>query len=295
MIGSAMKTAIIIVCVLFALIGPQLGNAAEAEEKIATGDEIEKTEGGVVLGDQEIFGPFLADPKKPEFSLNIRFYHTPTETFPGFFAKLGETFSIYRNETASHHLWEIEAEASVSSLFNLATSSFDLINSDFYVGFPVSWRKGQWSAKLTLSHQSSHLGDEVLLNSDLNRINLSFEEISGFLSWDYRSLRLYFGGGTLLRRSPSSIDRLRIQGGAEWWIPLPIQAFEPYIAFDYKAFQEHNFYPELSSRLGLRFFGSNKSRRSLHAIIDTYYGHSPHGQFYRDKIFYLGAGVNVDL
>ncbi len=47
--------------------------------------------------------------------------------------------------------------------FDLSAPSSDLINTDYVVGVPLSWRSGGWSTRVRLYHQSSHLGDEFLL------------------------------------------------------------------------------------------------------------------------------------
>jgi hypothetical protein len=67
----------------------------------------------------------------------------------------------------------------------------DLINADYIIGFPLSNRNGPWSARARLFHQSSHLGDEFLLQPQkpelkATRINLSFEtiELLGALEWE---------------------------------------------------------------------------------------------------------------
>ncbi len=82
------------------------------------------------------------------------------------------------------------------------------------MGIPVSWRRGDWSTRVRLYHQSSHVGDEFLLeNPAFNRVNLSFEEVEAILSYDHRWVRVYADGGNLLHREPAVPDRHRIQMG----------------------------------------------------------------------------------
>ena len=91
----------------------------------------------------------------------------------------------------------------------------DLINSDYQLGFPVTPREGPFSARIRLYHQSSHLGDEFLLNNpQVTRVNYSFEEADAVGSFEYRWLRLYAGGGYLLHREPQ-IKRAKVQWGME--------------------------------------------------------------------------------
>ncbi|MEK7826807.1 MAG: DUF1207 domain-containing protein [Thermodesulfobacteriota bacterium] len=70
----------------------------------------------------------------------------------------------------------------VLAQFNLDSSSNDLINADYVIGFPLSYRNGPWSERARLFHQSSHLGDEFLLlpqrpELKVTRMNLNFETI----------------------------------------------------------------------------------------------------------------------
>lgn len=48
----------------------------------------------------------------------------------------------------------------VASLLDLATSSSELLTTDYYVALPVTVRRGGWATSLALWHESSHIGDE---------------------------------------------------------------------------------------------------------------------------------------
>ena len=60
------------------------------------------------------------------------------------------------------------------------------------------------------THQSSHLGDEFILNSKtpINRINLSFEELDLKVAYEPASwLRIYGGGSMLVDRDTKELKR----------------------------------------------------------------------------------------
>lgn len=89
----------------------------------------------------------------------------------------GENFGFYTKRQGCRG-WQVGLLAGVFSQFNLDAPSTDLINDDYIVGIPVSWRHGAWLTQVHLYHQSSHIGDEFLLeNPAFNRVNLSFEEV----------------------------------------------------------------------------------------------------------------------
>ena len=79
--------------------------------------------------------------------------------------------------------FQINIFGAVFSQFNLDAPSTDLINSDFQFGVPFTFRHGPLSARLRVFHQSSHVGDEFLLNNpDFKRVNLTFEMVEAMLS-----------------------------------------------------------------------------------------------------------------
>ena len=102
---------------------------------------------------------------------------------------MGETFVLYRNAAPLNGQWEIALQAGVFSIFNMNAQSKDLVNADYTVGLLTSYRTGPFSGFLRLHHQSSHLGDEFILDSPtpVNRINLTFEEVDLKLSYELTS------------------------------------------------------------------------------------------------------------
>src|SRR4029078_8618533 len=135
-----------------------------------------------------------------------------------FAADFGETFAIYRNKAFLDGEWESGLRAGVFSIFAVSAASIDLVNADYRVGFLSSYRKGALSGFLRIQHQSSHLGDEFLLNNlGITRINMSYEELDVKLSYQLCPwLRLYGGGGYIVHRFPEDLGR----GTTQWGIEL---------------------------------------------------------------------------
>ena len=80
------------------------------------------------------------------------------------------------------------------------------MNADYFFGLPVSARWGWFSAMVRVYHQSSHLGDEFLLDHTVQRVNLSYEAVDLFPSvdlWDWG--RVYLGGGYLFDTDPGDL------------------------------------------------------------------------------------------
>ena len=169
-----------------------------------------------------LFAPLHADPRWPHFSIAYRSISSglgPTKTGS---ANFGETFALYRDAAPLNGQWEIAIQAGVFSTFNMDASSKDLVNADYTAGLLTTYRTGPFSGFLRIHHQSSHLGDEFILDSPtpVHRVNLSFEEIDLKLSYELFSwLRVYGGGGILMDRDPSTLGRGTSQFGLEFTSP----------------------------------------------------------------------------
>jgi hypothetical protein len=153
-------------------------------------------------------------------------------------------------------------------------------------------------------HQSSHLGDELLLgNPGINRLNLSFEELEALLSLDSPGGwgRLYAGGGYLLHRDPASLDRAKVQWGVElrgptWhWARLERAvkgslAITPIFGADFKSFEEQGWTVNTSVMGGLEWWGTQATRR-FRMLLNYYHGFNPYGQFFSQKVETFGLGL----
>jgi len=69
----------------------------------------------------------------------------------------------------------LSLRAGVFSDFDLNATSHDLVNADYLGGLYSSFPVGGWSAFGRLFHQSFRLGDEFLLRTHLQCVNLSYE------------------------------------------------------------------------------------------------------------------------
>ncbi len=243
----------------------------------------------------ELFRPSLADPKEPRFFVSPRHYDTGTDTLWLVEVGYGANFPVYGRIDEAGNGWNVGISGGLFGLFNLEAKSFDLINADYTVGVPLTWREGNTSGRLRLYHQSSHLGDEFLLNARPERINLSYEALEGLIAYDLAPFRVYGGGEVLLHREPADLDRLMAHAGIEYFSAaattlLPGLRGRPFAGLDLKSYAEHNWAIDRSLKVGMQFDAPH-SDHYLRLSIDGYRGYSPHGQFYDDSISYLGLGV----
>ncbi|MGR9088848.1 MAG: DUF1207 domain-containing protein [Gammaproteobacteria bacterium] len=247
-----------------------------------------------------LFKPLLADPRWAHFSAAYRNYQN--NNFDGRdigSVSFGETIPIYRNNFGQSTVqWETGIQAGVFSDFNLEASSSDLVNTDFIASIYSSIRAGQFSAFGRIYHQSSHLGDEFLLrkiDSKFERVNLSYEGVDLRLSYELPyGVRLYGGGGGLFHREPSDLKIWSTQYGVEFRSPWRIEAasMRPIVAVDIKNFEENDWNTDVSARAGVEFDNLQVLSRKLQVLVEYYNGYSPSGQFYNQKVEYVGLGAH---
>jgi len=241
------------------------------------------------LPETELFAPLLADPRQPRFSMSYQDYHTPSNEFSAASVALGEYFGFAQGLFGRAGSSQIGIQAAVFALFNLDAPSSDLVNADYWIGFPLSYRKGPWSYLVRLYHQSSHLGDEFLLgNPGVNRVNLSYEELEGLVSYEWERLRVYGGGGYLVHAEPELAPK-QLHAGAEYIRRRAAGRFDFVAAVDLRSPEEIDWRVSRSYQAGLEFKAA--SARRVRLMLEYYRGHSPNGQFYRESLRYTGLGL----
>ena len=255
----------------------------------------EAPDGFELLPRVEIFDPLIADPRQPHFSASYLWYlNDPQLTHVGS-ANFGETFALLGGDVWGGR-WEIGFLGGTFSIFDLGADSYDLVNTDFWAGPTFSARRGPISAQLRLYHQSSHLGDEFLLNNEVDRVNVSYEGVDVILSGDpWPWLRLYGGGGVLLNTYPTNLHRLSAQLGVELESPVAFlgNSLRPIAAFDYASREENHWREELSAAGGLQLENPRLSKLRVQILAQWFKGNSPNGQFFVRRIDSVGVGVHL--
>jgi hypothetical protein len=254
------------------------------------------------------FCPLIADPK------GQRSFVSYLRGDEGFVARdvasvgVSDQFGLFRvNGARAGDGVQVSLAGSVFAQFDLGAPSYDLVNADYIIGLPVTVRRGGFSARLRVYHQSSHLGDEFLLRGDstprVERENLSFESVEGLLSQDLGPLRVYGGGEWLFNRSPDGLERSIAHGGLELRSTGSARfgnaARARLVAgVDLKSVAEQDWRTAVSARTGIevgrvREDGDRGRRWSL--LFEYYEGPSPYGQFYARAVRLTGLGFHFVL
>lgn len=252
----------------------------------------------VLFPSGDLFAPPLADQKQPRFHTTWQKYRTHFGHFDIISVGFGENFGITRGPGRREgDGWQLSVSGAVFAIFNLDGPSFDLLNADYIVGFPLSFRRGNISTRFRFYHQSSHLGDEFLLDPSppgppVERINLSFETIELLGSWEHKGYRVYGGGSYIVRIEPTELGKKRLQAGLEYRGQRRIWKAGRFLAgLDVQAWNETNWDRDWSAKAGLRFKSPYGEVRSVQLLLEYYEGHAPHGQFFPLEVDYFGLSL----
>jgi hypothetical protein len=265
--------------------------------------------------ENDVFRPLWADPKQPQFfatwqSTRIRNAlpagTTRTSHLNIGSVGFGENFGLVGKRDGCDG-WQVGLLPGVFAQFNLDSGSTDLINADYVIGIPVSFRSGLFSGRVRLFHQSSHLGDEFLRNNPgVQRVNLSFEVLEAILSLDAPGGwgRVYAGGATAIHVEPSNLDRNSVHWGGELrgsTIRWPVLArlisgsrLTPIFGADFQAFEELNWTINTNVLGGLEWSKVASDRR-FRFLLNYYHGYAPYGQFFGTKLEMFGFGFYLSF
>ncbi len=256
----------------------------------------------------DVFRPLLADPKQPQFFAAYQATRVRTDNTSANIGSVGfgENFGLVGRRNGCDG-WQVGILGGVFAQFNLDVGSTDLINADYVIGFPVSWRSGLVSTRVRLYHQSSHLGDEFLLgNPGFSRVNLSFEALEAIVSLDTPGGwgRVYAGGSYLVHREPAALDRNGVQWGLELRGPtiaapilrtqLPGLRLTPVFGADFKSFEELSWIINSNVVGGLEWSKAGGNRR-FRLLLNYYHGFAPYGQFFAQKVEWFGIGLYLSF
>jgi hypothetical protein len=243
-----------------------------------------------------LFAPLSADPRWPKFTVAYSYYFGDSQFTHVGSAEAGASIAIVQKDTRRSHSWEIGLQAGIFSIFDFGAPSTDLVNADYLGGLTFSYAFDSFVFFTRFFHQSSHLGDEFLLNNEVERINLSFEQLEVLLSYDPRPwARVYGGAAAIVRIEPSNIDRWLLQAGAEFR-PLTSKSkvrVQLLTAVDLQLWQQSNWVPDASFIVGATLDPIGEASYRVDFLLRYYIGRSPNGQFFSERIHTLGPAAQL--
>ena len=246
----------------------------------------------------DVFRPLVADPVEPRFFVSLVSLDVGGENISMAPVGAGVNFGLYRwpGERPGEG-WQLGVFGAVNSLFNLDSSSDDLVNTDYRIGIPLSYKRGAFSGRARLYHQSSHLGDEFILEGPATpRVNLSVEVFDLVLAWEHAGWRPYAGFGYVFRRDPDDLKQWGFQVGFDYAGTRQILFGGRLVGgVDYRSMEETDWRGGLSAKVGLEYGRASPNRRGVTVLLEYFDGSAPFGQFYRDTVTYYGASLQFDF
>jgi hypothetical protein len=285
---------------------PALVHAASPADSARVGGlaiPADQASGVVGFPEGDVFGTLLADPKSVEsFASYVRGTSASALGTDLASVGIGDRFPLVRwGGPRRGEGLQIGLEAGVFAQFDLNQPSFDLVNQDYVVGLPITFRHGPFSDRLRVYHQSSHLGDEFLLRARIQRENFAFEALEEIVSWEFAFVRAYGGGELVFNEQPEGVATSLAHAGLELRPLAPLlrlgrNADLNFLAgVDAKATSALDWRPGVSARAGFEVANSAEAGHVTRrwAVLGEYYdGPSPYGQFFRSDVTYYGVGLH---
>ena len=303
--------ALVALVALIALASPAAGQREPARSeprpaRCASGIPAAEARGYVPLPRGDVFCPLVADPKG--LGSFVSYLRGNATEFAADLASVGiaDSFGMFRfGGRADGDGVQLSLAGGVFAQFDLGTSSYDLLNADYLIGLPLTIRRGGFSTRLRVYHQSSHLGDEFILRDEApDRENLSFESAELILSQDLGPLRVYGGGEYFFNRDPGTLPEALAHAGVELRPARGVRfgtvgGVRLIAAADAKAVTENGWDTAVSLRAGIEVtrgreaLASPSRRWSL--VYEFYDGRSPYGQFHQSDIRLSGVGFHFSF
>ncbi|MFY7842836.1 MAG: DUF1207 domain-containing protein [Rhabdochlamydiaceae bacterium] len=257
-----------------------------------------------------LFLPLIADPRQPINSVNLR-ANDHISGKKAIAVSLGDDFPIFRwkNIGKFHGAMQLGVEAGIWAVFNFEDVPVNengdvcrMLNTDYFVGFPLTYAFDSWSFRLRPYHISSHLGDEYIVDHPEtvhSRRNPSFEAVDLITSYQFTSgLRLYAGPGFIGHSDNSfKLKPLYFEYGLEWRFPGKKLTYHrlygsPFLAAHLSHWQHHHWQADTTIRLGYELSKLQGVGRKMRIYFDGHKGYSREGEFFNRKANYVELGTS---
>ncbi|MCB1107457.1 MAG: DUF1207 domain-containing protein [Chlamydiia bacterium] len=252
-----------------------------------------------------LYPPMVANPRATIYSAA---YHIGDNVIgtKSIAVSLGDNFPIFRWRDVLwwHGDMQIDIQAGIWSVFKMGIhyngEISELVNTDYLVGFPLSYAFDKWAFRLRVYHVSCHLGDEFLVhNPGVERVNPSMEAIDLFGSYQVNSaLKVYAGLGWVFHSDktypiepPLYVEwggEVRLLGQKFFYHRLYGTAF---LAIYLRNWQVNDWNLDGTYMGGYEISKLQGVGRKMRIFINYHRGYSE-GQFFKDRTSWTGFGFS---
>lgn len=256
-----------------------------------------------------LFQPLVADPREP---YNYAAYRYGDRVIGKQVASvaIGDDFPFFRWRDVFrwHGDLQIGIQGGIWAVFNYSNGPYpndescELVNTDYFVGIPLTYSYDRWAFRARLYHISSHLGDEFIVNNPeylYLRKNPSYEALEFITSYQLSGhLRTYFGPGFILHSDQSFPMKvfyakygteLRILGKKLYYHQL---YGTPFLAIHLENWQVRDWNLDLFIKMGYELSKLQGVGRKMRVYFDYHHGYSYEGQFFLEKTQYAELGFS---
>lgn len=280
----------------------------------------------------ELFLPLIAAPRQVSYTVGWRFGDRVCGQNCADIA-FGDDFAVYRwLDVMWHGDLQIGIEAGIWSVFNMFPSDSNpfiqsgqpktrepgtqLVNTDYYVGLPITYANGKWSFRLRGYHISSHLGDEFLYNhpnyvtnpypkgKDYSknpqvRVNPSIEAIDFAVSYQANeTIRVYGFPGAIVHSDESFPWKpMYIEYGTEIRF-LGTKFYKQklygtvWAGLHWRNYQQLDWNFDGTYKLGYEFSKLQGIGRKFRVYVEYHHGYSLEGQFQKLRTSYWETNLS---
>jgi hypothetical protein len=256
-----------------------------------------------------LFQPLMADPREPYNYAAYR-YGDQVVGKQAAAVAIGDDFPLFRWRDVFrwHGDLQIGIQGGIWAVFNYKdvprrnNETCELVNTDYFLGIPLTYAYDRWSFRARLYHISSHLGDEFIVNHPsyvFTRKNPSYEALEFLGSYQLSGhLRIYGGPGIILHSDQSFPMKtfyakygveMRILGQKLYYHQL---YGTPFLAIELENWQVRDWDLDFFIKFGYELSKLQGVGRKMRLYIDYHHGHSYEGQFFLEKTQYGEAGFS---
>jgi hypothetical protein len=270
--------------------------AAATEVGSPRADPPAKPEGGwfdLFPNKTRVMAPLLADQREA----TMRFgYMGDNEHETHFDVQFGGDLVLWWWPLTNDQELSLSIRGLASTRF-MVDDNYPQLNSDYFGGVALGYRRGKDTFELYLYHESSHLGDETLDFGRRDRIDYSREALR--LLWSreiLQDLRVYLGPTfNFDGADPEAIGHTWIfQGGAEYEFRLA--NLPMYAAVDLQTKEENDWRVNTNAQLGLFLLEDDDESiiRRPRVFLEYFNGNSNMGQYWdeHEATWMLGVGFD---
>ncbi len=248
------------------------------------------------------FPTVYLDPAASQQSISILSYEVEGETQQLLYVPISLSLSqqFIRSEKSEFNRWELGMEFNIYSQFSIVDvgDAFmgGLQNADYRISSVFHTQQNLATFyRLSLFHQSSHLGDDYIIRNFITTPTLrtqNYEQLDLSIYKRFEKWNIYGAGGYNV--SPNTVrDRWLLQLGGDWSQPMPNRSGLALIAgTDIKIYEHNDFDPNIRVAAGIEFGRTTPTPVKL--LISFYQGHLPYSTLEYQRVRLIGLSLIIN-